>query len=490
MASLHGFMASGSFPSLICGFSLTILVYFTYHAIYTVFFHPLSRYPGPKLAAISPIPLLFWEIRGKSHTKIKSLHDKYGDVVRIGPNALVYRSPTAWKDIYGHRKQGQKVFLKDPSVYTPLPNGAQAIITANEADHTRMRRLLSHAFSDRALRKQERLLHMYADLLVQKIHRLVESSPDAVDMTRWYNYTTFDLTGDMAFGEPFHCLRDSHYHWWVSIMIDAVKASSYLRMFWFFPFLVPLAKVLVPGHLVEKQAASFQLSIDRVDRRLGLKNTTDRPDFMSYILQHNTKDGSKNGMSRAEIDANAATLVLAGSETTAALLSGCTYYLLKTPAAYRRLVDEIRSAFQEESDINLSSFANMPYLNAVLEESLRIYPPIPAMLPRLVPEGGAAINDPDTFIPERWLQEPDSDIERFVNDKKEAFQPFSYGPRSCLGQHLANAEMRLILTKILWHFDLELSPNCDNWIDQETYNLWSRPALMVKLSRAQKGTAT
>lgn len=97
-------------------------------------------------------------------------------------------------------------------------------------------------------------------------------------------------------------------------------------------------------------------------------------------------------MSRQEIDANAATFVLAGSETTAALLSGCTFYLLKNPHIYRRLVTEIRSRFQHPSEIRLSSIATLSYLNAVLEESLRIYPPIPAMLPRLVPEEGAMIN--------------------------------------------------------------------------------------------------
>ncbi|KAH2272658.1 hypothetical protein KXW63_008868 [Aspergillus fumigatus] len=412
---------------------------------------------------------------------------EYGDVVRIGPNALVYRAPRAWKEIYGYRtKKGQRTFQKDPSLYVPTPNGVHAIITAAESDHIRMRRLLAHAFSDRALREQESLLHFYADLLVQKLHEnLNHSHSEVVDIARWYNFTTFDLIGDLAFGEPFHV---------------------YLKVLWFFPILSPLTKLLVPRYLHQRREASFQLTVEKVSRRLHRQ--TNRPDFISYILRH--KD-DENRMSRQEIDANAATFVLAGSETTAALLSGCTFYLLKNPHIYRRLVTEIRSRFQHPSEIRLSSIATLSYLNAVLEESLRIYPPIPAMLPRLVPEEGAMINgeyvpagetsvsmslwstfhssgnfhNPDSFVPERWLASPEEEASRcFTMDKKEAFQPFSYGPRNCLGQHLANAEMRLILAKVFWHSDMELCPESENWADQESYNLWSRPPLMVMISRA------
>lgn len=357
-----------------------------------MYFHKLSRYPGPKLAAISPITQIFYEIRGKQHSWVKVLDDKYGDVVRIGPNALVYRAPQVWKDIYGHRKKGQKAFPKDPQLYTPTPNGTGGVITANDIDHSRMRRMVAHAFSHKALLEQETLLHNYADLLVQKLHdKIPEGNP--IDIVRWYNYVTFDLIGDLSFGEPFYCLRDDHYHWWVSLMLDAVKVSVYLKIPHFFPFLKPLGKLLIPKRLEERKNAVFQLTVDKVGRRL--QRQTQRPDFTSYILRHS--DG-KLGMTRDEIDANAATFVLAGSETTAAMLSGCTYYLLQNPNVYNRLVDEIRNSFKEGLDIQLSSIAKLPYLNAVLSESMRIYPPVPAMLPRIVPEGGAMIND--QYVPE------------------------------------------------------------------------------------------
>lgn len=331
---------------------------------------------------------LLWDIRGKQHLVVKRLHDQYGSVVRIAPNALVYNSAAAWKDIYGHRKKGQKLFVKDPALYSPTPNGTNAIITANEEEHSRMRRLLTHAFSNKALKEQEQILHTYADMLIDKLAGILHGSQQAVvDMTRWYNFTTFDLIGDLAFGEPFGCLSESKYHWWVMVILDAVKASAYLKVFWFYPILLPLFILLVPRHLLKKRKASFNLSVEKVRRRLARQTT--RPDFTSYIMKHSHNG---HGLSLSEIDANAGVFVLAGSETTAALLTGCTYYLLRHREKYARLVREVRSAFSKVSEIKLSALVELPYLNAVLTESLRIYPPIPSMLPRLVPKGGAVID--------------------------------------------------------------------------------------------------
>lgn len=355
--------------------------------------HPLRRYPGPKWAAVSPIFHILWDIRGKQHSKIKELHDKYGDVVRIAPNALVFRGASAWKDIYGHRKKGQSMFLKDPALYQPVPNGTNSIITAAPDDHFRMRRLLTYAFSSKALTDQEEILHTYADILIDKLGGMLDDSGShVVDLACWFNFTTFDLIGDLAFGEPFGCLAGNQYHWWVRFICDAVKATAYLKILWFYPLLLPLFLVLVPQSLMSKRLATFNLSVEKVRRRLERK--TSRPDLFSYILKNNPHG---HGMSLDELDANAAVFVLAGSETTAALLSGCVYYLLRSPDKYNRLIKEIRGTLSRASDLKLQALIKLPYLNAVLTETLRIYPPVPAMLPRIVPEGGAFIDG--HFVP-------------------------------------------------------------------------------------------
>ncbi|KAA8644060.1 cytochrome P450 [Aspergillus tanneri] len=237
-----------------------------------------------------------------------------------------------------------------------------------------------------------------------------------------------------------------------------------------------------------------------------LNRQTNRPDFWTYILRHN----DEKGMSVNEMEANAELLIAAGSETTASLLSGWVYHLLTNPSVYKRLADEIRGSFQNDESIDISSIGKLSYLHAVLEESLRMYPPVPAMFPRKVPKGGAFINgqfvhegtsvavafysafrattnftEPDSFLPERWLQESNNSNQRFASDIKEVLQPFSYGPRNCLGKNLANAEMRLIATKLLWNFDMSLEDGSDNWEAQKSYNVWQKKPLMVKLTPVQ-----
>ena len=95
--------------------------------------------------------------------------------------------------------------------------------------------------------------------------------------------------------------------------------------------------------------------------------------------------------------ANAELLIIGGSETTATLLSGVTYYILRNPDVLNRLVEEVRTTFGSEDDINLVSVGQLTYMLAVLNEGLRIHPPVANGLPRQVPYGGAKILD--QYIP-------------------------------------------------------------------------------------------
>lgn len=105
-------------------------------------------------------------------------------------------------------------------------------------------------------------------------------------------------------------------------------------------------------------------------------------------------------MTREEIICNSGVLLIAGSETVATLLSGATFFLLTNPSNLKRLQDEVRSAFQTEKDINLQSVGNaarLPYMEAVLTESLRLYPPLSPLLPRMTGPAGDVIDG--KFIP-------------------------------------------------------------------------------------------
>lgn len=89
---------------------------------------------------------------------------------------------------------------------------------------------------------------------------------------------------------------------------------------------------------------------------------------------------------------------------------------------------------------------------------------------------------PEQFIPERWLPEAKNNPSSpFFSDRRDVLQPFSAGPRNCIGRNLAFAEMRLILARVLWSFDIELCNGSANWSEQKSYSLWEKPALMCRL---------
>ena len=275
----------------------------------------------------------------------------------------------------------------------PGDNGIHSILSANDADDGRYRRLLAHAFSERALAEQEYLPLTYIDLLTSKLRGIISSSEDhvaAVDIVQWLNFTAFDIVGDLALGESFHCLEESNYHGWVSILFTQFKAAALLVSLRFFGLDKPLLMIL-PKSLLKKRAEHAKYSLDRIHHRLDQgKEGADaqRNDFMTYVLRYN----DEKGMTVPEIEQTFRVLVVAGSETTGTALSGILGNLLQTPDVLKKLTKEIRQSFQNASEICANRVSNLSYLGAVIEEGLRLCPPVALGMPRVVPAGGADVS--------------------------------------------------------------------------------------------------
>ncbi|OHE96920.1 cytochrome P450 [Colletotrichum orchidophilum] len=461
--------------------------------IYNVTLHPLCKYPGPKLWAATRIPYAMMSARGQTHKEILALHQYYdAEIVRVSPNELSFQHPDAMKEIMGHRKGNTEENAKDPDF---IDKNHMDIISANREDHSRYRRILSNGFSAKSMQEQQPIIKGYVDLLIERLHGISSNGP--VDIVSWYNYTTFDIIGDLAFGQSFGCLDKSDYHPWVKMIFTSIKMNCMVNITRSFKVLEPLLKAFIPKDLMRKGMAHRLFVREKVDERVSLG--TPRPDFAETML----KKGAQP-MNMAEIYENANVLIIAGSETTATALSGCTYLLLTNPDKLAKLTQEIRTSFQNEDEIDLLSTAELEYLHAVLEETLRAYPPVPVALPRITPPSGQEIlgqwipgnttigvahwalyhnekifSKPFEFHPERWLGDP-----AFAGDHLEALKPFHIGPRNCLGMNLAYAEMKMILSKVLWNFDLQLAAQSTGWIDHDVYILYNKPPLMVHLTPA------
>jgi len=248
-----------------------------------------------------------------------------------------------------------------------------------------------------------------------------------------------------------------------------------------------------------------QLSVDKVNRRLNLEK--ERPDLISLIK---LDEAGKEGLTLPELQATSSVIIVAGSETTVSVLSGTTNYLVKNSDKLAHLVAEIRGSFQSESDITLTALKDTTYLNAVIQEGLRLCNPTPVGLPRIVPPGGGMVSgyslpentfvnvhpltlslsekffhDPQGFHPERWIVSNTKDANSpFYTDNLDAVQAFSVGPRSCIGKPLALAELRLILARLVWRFDLEEVDTVAGkmkWDEQRVFTVVERKPFDVRL---------
>lgn len=473
------------------------VIYCIGNIFYNIYLHPLKKYPGPKFLAASRLPYLKWMFSGTLVPHFQILHAQYGPVVRVAPNELSFINLEALKAIYGHRQPGEG-FRKNPAFFQPATNGVHSILTSEGDAHSSVRRKILPAFSDKALSEQTDILQHFTSLLIRRLRERVEGPDGAkpVDMFEWYIWTTFDLIGDLSFGEPFDCLEAASFTEWVELVFNAFKTFAFVNISKQLSPLDKIVRMMIPKSMKARQNKVFTLNMGKVDRRIASKS--DRPDFLSHIIKN--KEGV--AMPMQELYANSVLLVLAGSESTASGLAGITFQLLKSQVPFNKAVQEIRSAFTTEDEITPESVKRLPYLAAVVSEGLRMYPPFPEGLPRLTPRQGAEISgqwvpggtyvqfsthaahrssinfkDGDVFAPERWLGD-----RRFVTDNKEASQPFSIGPRSCIGRNLAYLEMRLILARMLWSFNLKLSAESQNWDEQNSWIQWDKKPLMVNLS--------
>jgi cytochrome P450 len=168
-----------------------------------------------------------------------------------------------------------------------------------------------------------------------------------------------------------------------------------------------------------------------------------------------------------------------GSDTTATQLAANFFYLTNNPQTLARLKDEIRQKFSSFDDIRLGqNLDSCCYLQAVVNETLRISPSLPGVIPREILPGGLTVAgetftpgvevsvpvytlhhnaeiffEPHSFIPERWLPECTND--EAVKRCLDTLTPFSYGSRQCIGKRLAVIELYLVLARAVWNYELE-----------------------------------
>ncbi|KAL5480884.1 hypothetical protein ACEPAI_9825 [Sanghuangporus weigelae] len=479
---------------------------------------------GPLLARFSDAWLGWVQAHGHRSQVVYDLHKKYGSFVRLAPNHVSISDPDAIQMVYGHGNGMTK-----SNFYDAFSSISRSIFTTrSRAEHTRKRKVVSHVFSQKSILDFEPYIRSHVASLLGQWDRLCEGGQKGIsgndgaggwegrhgrvwfNCMPWFNFWAFDVIGDLAFGSPFGMIRNAKDAAPVAVDQEAAMAkygksdfmveskpvcavkevpaveilngrSTYsASMGVLAPWIRPLAK-LFPWYASGSKAVEdlAGMAVAAVAKRLAFP--TDRPDLLSKLQQG--KDEQGRPMNVKELTAEALTQLIAGSDTTSNSSCAITYYLAANPWVQGKLQKELAEVLgMDSSEDPVPTYAqikNLPYLEAVINEGMRLQSTVGIGLPRLVPEGGLTVcgktfpegtvlsvpmyavhRDPDVwgadadmYRPERWFE---LDPVKF----QKSFHPFSFGPRACVGRNLAVMELLIIISSVFHRYDFVLEqPN-------------------------------
>lgn len=481
------FLAS-SCVFLICGFVCKI--------IYTLYLSPLAHIPGPKLAAIHP--MFGFRLSEMPFEALQAIHSEYGPTVRVGPNEVSVMSAKAIPKIYGAEAGLQKAPLYD-MFSSPGVNGPMFAMR-DEAVHKPRRRLLNPAYSRSSMLVLRPWVFDQCKMLCDHMARAA-SSGEGVDVIKYFRMLTGDTALKMAFNIDGDMVKDVSIHTVMNYIQLEMSTPFYIRRF--ARRLIPYTPSWILEHLpTQFKARLFALSdVEKLSQtylqeyiRQLKQGTADNREVMSWIIDAvNPATGEK--LSLAELTAEARSLILAGSDTTAITLSYIAWLISRSPSVRSRLQTELATVMPDPTTLpgDLSTLENLPYLSACIHETMRLYPAIPGPFPRVVSERGLEVGRyalppgtivgvnalvshrsqpeiwgdyPETYRPERWL-DPTADI----STMRKSLLTFGTGPRSCIGRNVAILQLYAMTAAFFARFDGEVISPEENMRPSGTFNL-------------------
>ncbi|KAI0911296.1 cytochrome P450 [Ustulina deusta] len=464
-----------------------LVLYFIGGALYRLYFSPLARFPGPKIAAIT-----FWYgfyydaiCKGQYIWKIEQMHAKYGPVVRINPDEIHVNDPNFYSVLYaGARENREKVFKNTRQFGMP----DSILFSVPQKLHRMRRAILNPFFSKASVYKLEPVIQDKVDQMLERMQQF-RVSRQPIPLFEMFAAYSNDVVMEYAFARSDRRLAQPDFD---PVLLNALVSASemahwMLHFNWVFRILqsLPLwlAKKLNPGLHRGWTTVSpvFLLTLTQriKDHIRAIQNGTNK--------SNEKTDGSHrtifHDVLEADIPASEKRLermwqegmivVGAGTDTTAWTLVVAMVYIILNPPIRQRLEAELKAATTEKGGLQLSDLEQLPYLSACIKESLRLGYGLAARLPRVAPDqvlevpgtSGLAIQpgtkvmmssvlmhrhpsvfpQPDRFDPNRWLENPRLD---------NYLVTFSKGARSCLGINLAYAEIYMALAGVFGQFPL------------------------------------
>ncbi|KAL2861226.1 cytochrome P450 [Aspergillus lucknowensis] len=386
----------GNLPSFLV---ILALVYFLTQ-FYRIRKNPLSSLPGPEISKWTDLVLKYHTVRGERPRYVHALHEKYGPIVRVSPGEVDISDPQTARAI--HRIASP--FLKAPWYRLLNRKDGESIFSTTDPEyHRRHRRLLSAPLSDANLRAvMQPLVRDRIALAIDKI-RAEAHSPQGggvADVYKWFFFMATDIIGELSFGDSFRMLELGKKNQYIEDLETVAKIGGIRATF---PVTMSVASVLplsVFREVVESTDRILEYAMQSVDRYKAhlARNPGETKQTLFTRLYSASQLGSQmNGaksddeecLSDREIRNDAQSFIVAGSDTTANTLTYLVWSVLRDSKIQETLIAELDGlAATELSDEDLRE---LPYLNQVISEALRLYPAVPSALPRAVPDKGATL---------------------------------------------------------------------------------------------------
>ncbi|KAI5116694.1 hypothetical protein M0805_002856 [Coniferiporia weirii] len=443
--------------------------------------HPLAKYPGPLLARMSMLWLLRIAWTGKKHTFMKNLHDRCGLVIRIGPNQLSVADADLIPDILGPDGMPKGPYwdgIRNP--HAP-PN---LVSTRSIADHAQQRKPWSHALNAASIRDYAPAIARRALQLAEELekHTVQKCGIDeAVNLSTWMGCFSFDFMGDFVFGGGFEMMRDGDVENFWSMLVGFTCAVNRIAQIPWITRLIHMLPQTAEG-IKKFRRFSTGCALQRKERGSSVR------DLFYYVAGED--NGEKEATPLSLVLESCELAIVAGSDTASSTLSGLFFDLLTNPDVYDRLQKEIDDAFplSEGDALDMTKLSELTFLNAVINETLRIQPAVQTLQrapapgsggkwigKHFIPEGTSVTiqpltlhrsicyfpPNPDTFWPGRWLQDPKDASTKGICVAAASFIPFSTGPAGCVGKSLALAEMRAVVALLVQRFEMRLARGYD-----------------------------
>ncbi|KAI9276737.1 cytochrome P450 [Phascolomyces articulosus] len=465
----------------------TLAVYFVTSKLYSAFLGPLSSVPGP-------FQLKFYGFRyvpniesppGSTWEKLHMWQSKYGNVVRLGPSTIGIADKNMLKQILSTDD-----FPKGPA-YQRTQVGGVNVGNADDRDfHKQRRRVISPAFSVKFVDSLERYMITSAGTLMKSVDQSIAQTQrndgyGKVDMWILLKRFALEIIGESLFGgQTYRELENDSHTVNASTNGGMIGPLNYIANS---PILGVLKLLLPFTGISEAYANSSQFRDKVILKRLQGGENARREDILQVLID---TQNERNPEDRLPIDAVVGETMLfwtIGTETISYVAGFAIIELLKNPQVFATLREELDNCFITSKKESLKNGGNtlfeheqikhLPYLNAVIDETLRIHSGATEGLERItdkdtvlgdrlfVPKGTilncnmfyVQLNpdywpEPTKFIPERWL--PDSNIPA----DQEAFFPFSIGSRNCIAKQFAMQALRLAVANLIKFYDFEGIP--------------------------------